>query len=364
MGIVDKLVSWLQPRRAASPPPSAAPEPALERARGVDPLPPVRLATPIADRRSSRHHLLLLSKFRKPRPAAEPNAPYWTDLLGETMPSAIGALLADGLLALASTEDALLILHSQAALKAMAKNRGLKVSGTKPVLVQRLMEAAPDEMRRIAADGQVVVLSVEGRALATAFLDVEAQRRSRAEAETLDHLRHRRLEEATRTWVAFEAGQIFQRGMGIDWSASDDPAGVRPALEAIFAGAPKILGSATPAETEELRVAGGMQLLSGTPDASSWLPPGFKNSTGFDNDVAVRMFSQFGRHVQRLGWIRRDYRYVEVMVDGERACESCRRLMGRRFSVGSAPELPYHKCTSEFGCRCSISPVVHDGDVR
>jgi len=56
-----------------------------------------------------------------------------------------------------------------------------------------------------------------------------------------------------------------------------------------------------------------------------------------------------------------DYRHMgirELRISAEPgACESCRRLSGRLFSIDVAPPIPNPDC-SRFVCRCDYDPVL------
>jgi SPP1 gp7 family putative phage head morphogenesis protein len=49
---------------------------------------------------------------------------------------------------------------------------------------------------------------------------------------------------------------------------------------------------------------------------------------------------------------------VQILCsDDNKTCVACREVSGKRFSLSSAPNLPYNKCTNDF-CRCTYLPVV------
>jgi len=304
---------------------------------------------------SSQPRLLLLSKFLAPADAANFDKDYWAAALGEPARSAIEALQADGLLEPAPLVDALASCHRAPELKELARARGLKVSGTKSELSQRLATADADGMTRLLDGRWFLACSARGRTVAGEWVERTALARSAAENQVLGLVRGLRFDRAAKTVAQFEAGQVFPRGLGIDWSQGDDPAGNVAELEAIFGGVPKILSRASPGELEALRVAAAASLLWGDANEARWLPEGFATATGLEPDVAVRMFICYASHKRNVERMRGVVRTVKVSTVSDHAtCDACRKLNGRTFTLAQVPELPHAACTSATGCRCLV----------
>jgi hypothetical protein len=106
----------------------------------------------------------------------------------------------------------------------------------------------------------------------------------------LELVRARRFADAARAVARFEFTQVFSRGLGIAWDQGDDPAGVIPVLATMFDGAPKILAKVAPEEFEALSDRCRYFTPVGDGSEARWLREGSVSRSGFENDVAVRMF--------------------------------------------------------------------------
>ena len=344
MGILD----WL--RRKPGTDVASAQGSGPREADGAPPPPPAN------SRRGSRPHLLLLSKFMAANSPKTFDADYWSQALGELGATAIEAFRKDGLLVEASLQESLANGRQATELKALARAKGVKGSGTKVELAERLVAADPAGMRALCAESPLLVCSPEGSELGASFRRAEDAHRQTVEAEVLELIKLRRGRDAARVVSRFEASQIFSRGVGIDWSRGDDPGGSEPALNAIFGGVPKILSGASEADIEALRTAAAASLLWGDNRGGRWLPDGYTGQFRCDHDVAVRMFVFYGQHIRDLESYRGIVKQVEVMGTGD-GCSECKKISGRKFAVAHAPELPHPRCTSEVGCRCCLMAV-------
>jgi len=306
-------------------------------------------------------HLLLLGRFLHGAEAINSNDGRWAKVLGESETMAVARLQAEGLLLEAPLEAAIQLAYQSKELKALAHERGLRVSGTKPELTQRLIAADATEARQLLGARRFLICSGRGKSLADAFGAQQYAARAEAERQTLEFLNEKRLREATKVVASFEAKQVFGRGLGIDWTASDDPTGSVEELESIFSGTPQILAGVGPEKLDTLRIGAGMDLLWGTNSASRWLPEGFESGSRFDLDVSARMLVFYAFHQRNLasysslGSLLK--RVSVAAVHDNRTCTSCRKIQGHAFALRHLPELPYEKCTSEMGCRCTTKPL-------
>ena len=187
-------------------------------------------------------------------------------------------------------------------------------------------------------------------------------KRSEVEQQTMEYLRQRKFKEASMAVAAYEAKQPASTsgGMGMDWEHHDCTQDV-DVLSVIFGRTPKILGKVDEGQLGPLRLAAGMAHLWGTNQFEEWLPPGFESGLGMDNDTAAGMILMLGTHEATLAGYRRSsvVRAVEILTArDERLCAACESLSGKTFTLDEVPELPYEHCTSEFGCRCCLAPVV------
>lgn len=310
------------------------------------------------DWKKSPAHLLFLSKFRKPRAMGDfSQSDTWKAVLKETPKKAMRRFLDEGLLEQARLNGLLDYKYKVSELKPMLKQRGLPVSGRKAELIERLVQADPEGMRKAARGLSVLQCTEKGRAIAEEYLAQEKGKQVKVEEQTLQALRQRRFKEASQAVAAFEAQQVFPRGIGIDWKHYS-PAHDVAMLKVIFQANPKILSSLNDEQMRHLRLAAGTIHLWGTNQAESWLPDGFETGLIMDNNAAARMILFYASHQRSIAQYRAaGVRKVEILAT-DNSCTACKKLAKKKYKIDEAPELPYEKCTSEMGCRCTT--VVAD----
>ena len=313
------------------------------------------------DWQGSSAHLLLLSKFLSPRKSAGfSKTDDWKTVLRETPKKAIKRFLDEGMIERASLAGLLAYKYKVSDLKKMLKQRGLPVSGRKADLIERLVQADPNGMKRATHGLTVLQCSEQGRAIAEQFLANEKEKRARVEQQVLNALRRRKFKEACLMVASFEAEQVFPRGLSIKWRHYNPTRDVAM-LRTIFVSRLKILAHLNDKELDQLRIAAGMMHLWGTSAAKEWLPPDFETELAMDSDAAVRMLGSYVSHQINMAEYRqsRVIKAVEIYnCNDSSVCDACRKLARRKYKLNKVPELPYEKCTSEMGCRCWVVPVV------
>jgi len=309
----------------------------------------------------SQAHLLFLSKFLYPKTTQEfAKLDYWKDVLAEAPDKAIKRFMNEGLLVSPGLPEHLAYRYKVSELQAILKQRSLSVSGRKAELISRLIEADPGGMKSAVAGLTVLECSEHGREIANQYLASEKEKRDATDREALVMLQKGKFKEASLVVAAYEAKQVFPRGIGIDWK-NYNPTHTVAILRAIFAGRPKILARLDEGKLGPLRLAAGMMELWGVNKARGWLPPDFETGPVMDNDAAARMLAFYAWHQVRMEEYRKSdfVKSVEVLTaNDEHVCEACRNLATKEYKLSEVPELPYEKCTSEMGCRCGVSGVV------
>lgn len=303
--------------------------------------------------RLSPAHLLLLSKFLKPQALGSySQTDYWEAVLNETVEQAIRGFLDDRLLELASLSEQLNYEYTIAQLKPMLRQRGLPVSGRKALLIQRLIDADPNGMLE-SLHGLVLLKCTEkGKRIAEDYLAQEKEKRARVVNQTLNALRENRFREASEMVAAYEAQQVFMRGINIDWR-NHNPKGDVAMLKVMFQARPKILPSLNEEQLGPLRIAAGMNYLWGEGRAKTWLPSSLETDLDMDNETAARMILFFAYHRRNMAGFRRIPRVktVEILATYD-SCPICKKLAAKEYKPSEVPELPYEHCTNAIGCRC------------
>jgi len=310
------------------------------------------------DWRKSPAHLLFLSKFRRPRAMGDfTQSDIWKAVLKETPNKAMRRFQDEGLLEQASLNGLLDYKYKVSELKPMLKQRGLPISGRKAELIERLVQADPEGIKKATRGLSVLQCTEKGWAIAEEYLAQEKEKRAKVEEQTLQALRQRRFKEASQAVATFEAQQVFPRGIGIDWGRYN-PAHDVAMLKVIFQAKPKILNAVNDEQMGHLRLAAGMMHLWGTNQAESWLPDNFEAGLIMDNDTAARMILFYASHQRSIAkYHAAGVRRVEILATDD-SCPACKKLTQKKYQLKEVPELPYEQCTSEMGCRCTT--VVAD----
>lgn len=307
------------------------------------------------DWRRSPAHLLLLSKFRNgDSPTRYRDADYWETALGEKPASVVEQFTKEGMLEPAGLTELIAYKFKASDLKSMLKDNGLKVSGRKEELIQRLIDNDAKAMSEATKDIDLYRCTAAGLQLAENCLEAEKTKRESAEREVLDLLAREEYSKAVSVVARYEASQVFPRGLGIDWKSYDGTPDVE-ALKTIFDSTPAILQRIEEIRLKQLRFAAGMMQLWGTNTARHWLPDGFDTGILLDGDAACRMFVFYASHLRNMKGYREAGAWtVEVLgVDDGSTCSECRKISGKKYRLENVPELPYAKCTCEIGCRCT-----------
>lgn len=306
--------------------------------------------------RASAPHLYLLTKFLKPQPSDYPCSEHWakewSHVLGEPVTRAIQRFVTDGALAPASTSEALDGMFRVVDLQNMLRERSLRVSGAKNDLIARLIEADHSAMDRMVENGHIISCTLDGRKSAEEYLRQQKADRSTAEKRALDALSRHDFHQAAQLVAEFEALQVFQRGIGIDWSRYD-PAPDAYRLRIIYSAHPGILRALSSRDLDSLRPAAAWMMLWGVSRAPRSLLPKALPGLSFDVDTAARMLLFYSRHKVHLEELRETGWVKGVTIAGSYdGCEHCKSLRGKYYVWGRVPELPHPGCDHPMGCRC------------
>jgi hypothetical protein len=301
---------------------------------------------------SSQPYLALLEKFLSAREVKDWFLESWAPAFGTDTQRVIDGLIAHGALELAPTV---------ADLKVMLSSRGLKVSGKKAELIQRLLEADPKGMevkyahrmilRCTPAASQAVSRwkSECESAYEIAADNVIAALRNRDFKEAIcvaDVYRKNKFEPPIHPGVA--AMMITPAPRSIEERAND--------FATVFTMRPKILRELKPEQWEGLYLNYAVGELLGR-TAPEKCMPGFTGVGIMDSATATRMLSFYVKHQSDLARSR-ELGIKKVKIIGIGGCEACSALNNKIFLFDELPELPYEKCTCDLGCRCTTRAVL------
>lgn len=242
---------------------------------------PWRVDQPIqasVDWSNSEIHLMLLNQFLKPTYAHSIAPEQWGAALGESPQLTLNRYIKNGLLVPLSLKANVEYCNTVADLKKLLKERGLKVSGKKQELAERLVAADEVGMSKLHTAKTVIECSPEIRARILQYVADKEREFEDAITEALAALRNMDFEKASRTIGAYESKQIHlpTRGLRIDVGTGTPtefygrPAPAREtaadvaAMKEIFTLRPKILRELAESEWKPLlTVVALSDLLSG-----------------------------------------------------------------------------------------------------
>jgi hypothetical protein len=302
----------------------------------------------------SSAQMLLLSKFRTCNSLDRyRDDEDWEGALQQKVQIVIDQFLNDGVLQPAGLKEKLDYKFKAIELQSLLKASGLKISGRKEELIQRLIGNDPQAMQEATSGLDLYLCTEVGTRLVDNFLEGEKAKQDAAEREVLGLLEKREFSKAVHVMAQFEASQVFPRGVGIDWKNYNVESEVT-LLKAIFGRVPGILKGIDKTRLDRLRLAAAVMELWGTTTVEGWLPDDFETGSYLDCDTSCRMLLFHAQHLRRMA----DYREARVKTvkvssvnDGD-TCSECQTISGKKFRLDNTPELPYAKCTCEIGCRC------------
>lgn len=148
---------------------------------------------------SSQPHLALLEKFLSAREVKSSFLEFWAPAFGMNPQRVIDGLVAHGALELAPTV---------ADLKVMLSSRGLKVSGKKTGLIQRLLEADPKGLEVLCAHRMVLQCTPAASQAVSRWKAEQARAFETASDSVIAALRDRHFKEAIRTADAYRKNKF------------------------------------------------------------------------------------------------------------------------------------------------------------
>ena len=299
----------------------------------------------------------LLVKFLSPlQLPLRLNESSWASVLQKSIGVTVAGFKDKGLLVAGGVQDQLESL-TVVDLKKLCVSHGIKAGSRKADIVNSLVGAATSMVLP-----SVLVCSSSGRSIAQRYKDQLTQDRIQTLQSTASELALRRFAEACKLVAKYESRQVFQRGIGIDWSNCDHLDSIKD-LETIFSATPLILREMSSEELQTLRIAGALAMLFGEKEIRDYLPKPALWNHSIDTAAAARMFIFYARNQVQKEVSMRDYctKQVEILTTSD-CCEACKQLPKGKIATNKAPELPHALCTSSDGCRCMFVPVTKSFD--
>ncbi|MGD0521910.1 MAG: SAP domain-containing protein [Terracidiphilus sp.] len=310
---------------------------------------------------SSQPHLALLKRFLSARDTKDGFPDYWAPAFGMSPQCVIDGMVAHGALETLPLLEKIEFCHTVAELRKILSSRGLKVSGKKAELVQRLLEADPKGMEKLCAHRMILRCTPAASQAVSRWEAERAQAFETATDDVIAALRNRHFKAAICIADAYQKSKFEP-----PFPPAQEAMTIHPAprsieerendLATVFTMRPKILEGLQPEQWEGIYLNYAVWQLLGrvAPDECM---PGFTGIGAMNLETATRMLSFHVRHQRDLArW--RELGINRATIIGVGGCEACLALINKTFSLDKLPELPYKDCTCGLGCRCTSRPVL------
>lgn len=302
----------------------------------------------------SPSYLCLLSKFLVPHAVEDFTKEHqeWGTVLKEDPRKSIKRFIDEGFIERSDINGHLDHEFKLPELKCLLRERGLKITGKKDILIERLIEADALGMKKLVQGTEVFECTEKGRNVSKIYLDEEKKKKEAVEHQVFQALQARDFEVACRLANAYHRQKVFFPGLNTGGTRMDlfDPSH----LGLFFSEKPKILGDINTNNLNSLRVAAGMKYLLYVRKAGDWLPKDFQLDSRLDVETAARMISFHSNYLNNLSRFERHGTKEVSIIVADDACEHCQKLKDKKYDLKTVPELPFEKCTSDKGCRCML----------
>ena len=283
----------------------------------------------------------------------------WTAALGRVPLEVVKELERRGLLARPTSVQRLESDLTLAQLKSLCRSRNVKLSGKKSELIARLAETDLSDIDRIAPLGNSYICSDAGRELAEAYKQRKEAEKLDTQARSADLLDARDIKGAVKLVCEYEASQVFQRGMGVNWTSRTEGL---PVVKSIYSARKAFLRAVSPGDLANIRLVAALDYLWG--EEVGIIPDRGRTVSGckFPLGIAARQLKFHHDHGPESKNLEKipDYYEAEYLVPHDGECPACQSRNGKKYPLKELPELPSEDCTCEQGCRCTFAHVVND----
>lgn len=291
----------------------------------------------------------------------------WSKKLGTSFASVTDALQEKGLLRHATRTERILHLYTLEELKTLARERGLKVSGRKADLAQRIINdesfARPLNLPTVS----LIVCSDEALEEVRKHKSAEKASKEAVKELTRNQLKAGQLMDACKTVCNFELNSFFPRGLGVDWAT--EHARLVHRVKRAFEELPSFHKRRFGEDLSAMRVGAAMGILWGEPDLPD-VEGGFPAGLWRDQiELYQRMLefhSNYLSHLSQIKGLAAQGMKLECEIiavdDANTTCNACRSEAGKIYLPDKVPELPHEYCKCDIGCRCGLIASVKEVD--
>jgi hypothetical protein len=287
----------------------------------------------------------------------------WTSYLGRNETLALKKFEKEGVLQSASTQNVVTATHSAPELKKIAQNLNLPTSGTKSVLVRRILEVAPNYFNGNSSEHDFLVCSSEGaKQVEVKGKTIKNEMLAAVELSVNEAL-NRNFKCAFESVRKYQLSLPFPSGLGVDWS---NFGGSREIfiINNILDGWPLILSEIQPDLKPLVRQGAICMFLWGLKVNDELRKKLASNGTHLDPDGVCRMMLFFAQNKfrifdaklksQELGM---PYIMKTLRFEGD-FCFACENHRVGDYSLSEVPEIPLADCRCKGGCTISLSEAL------
>jgi len=304
--------------------------------------------------KESVFHIQLLEEFSKPSNISRVlKRDFMQEILGEKIEDAIERFVRDGALVPANLEESLDTILLATHVKKMLQERGLRISGSKAVLIDRLIDGDRNSAEKIAKQHRILKCSETALALLEKRKGEKAEEFENARNQSFELLKGGNAKEAYKVYAKYQKKYLY----GFEARSFDVEE-----IQSVLLSCPLVLGNLTTENQKWLQAAAGMKMLWRDYKAEYWLPENFVTAVG-DNRRAISYLIR-NAYFQRIVAGRDRYYTKKAKItfrEGDiESCQLCLSLNGKIFDLEEFPELPMVGCTSETGCMCDLDLYSSD----
>ncbi|WP_394185087.1 SAP domain-containing protein [Pseudoalteromonas tetraodonis] len=287
----------------------------------------------------------------------------WTSYLGRDARLALNKFEKEGVLQLASTQDVVTATHSAPELKKISQNLNLPTSGTKSVLVRRILEVAPNYFNSNLLEHDFLVCSCEGaKQVEVKGKTIKNEMVAAVELSVSEAI-NRNFKCAFEPVRKYQLSLPFPSGLGVDWSNFGGPREIF-IINNILDDWPLILSEIQPDLKPLVRQGAVSMFLWGLKLDDELRKKLASNGTHLDPDGVCRMMLFFAQNKFRIFDAKlksQELGMPHIMktmrFEGD-FCSACEKHRVGDYSLSEVPEIPLADCRCKGGCVISLSEAL------
>lgn len=305
------------------------------------------------DWKKSPAHLYLLTQFISANSKKDfVKSDSWKRILKEDPQKAINRFLTEEMVEQADLRGILDYKYNVSELKEQLKKLGLKQSGKKADLIERLISADENRFKQLQQQIYLLKCTEHGKNIVTQHKENENQKRQDFEARTFRALQQSNLVEASQLVAEYNNQKINLYNIPDDEKNNDFKRNL-VLLKIMFNSKPKILKNITDDQLGILQLAAGMMFLWKYNNALKWLPEDFNLDITMDKNAAAHMIYSYALNKEAMALHKKNKMKSIKISCCSNSCDECKKIANKKYTLNQVPEIPYEHCTSEQGCLCT-----------